>query len=255
MLIPGFRYAQSSLRSFPLRPHRTGHALKGAIDELGDQKPRRIDRAGHDGAPRRHALEAGFAVIRLVADQDDELVALRGRFLERALDQGLADAALAERRLDRERAEQERLGVADADGRQPYRPDQKRAGARRERHVEPMRHLLAQAIGGFGVAAGAERALVQAVDRRRVGGGLGQDGERQIVHRAAPSISIVRGPAGAQPPLQYPALSPAGGMIRLGSGSTEIMMGLLVDGVWQEDVTRTTNGRFVRPNTAYHNFA
>src|ERR1700683_4537037 len=31
-------------------------------------------------------------------------------------------------------------------------------------------------------------------------------------------------------------------------------MGVLVDGVWQEDVTRTTNGRFVRPNTAYHNF-
>jgi len=31
-------------------------------------------------------------------------------------------------------------------------------------------------------------------------------------------------------------------------------MGLLVDGVWQEDVSRTTNGRFVRPNTAYHNF-
>ena len=31
-------------------------------------------------------------------------------------------------------------------------------------------------------------------------------------------------------------------------------MGLLVDGVWQEDVSRTTNGRFVRPNTAYRNF-
>jgi putative glutathione S-transferase len=31
-------------------------------------------------------------------------------------------------------------------------------------------------------------------------------------------------------------------------------MGLLVDGVWQEDVSRTTNGRFVRPNTAYHHF-
>jgi putative glutathione S-transferase len=31
-------------------------------------------------------------------------------------------------------------------------------------------------------------------------------------------------------------------------------MGLLVDGVWQEDITRTTNGRFVRPNTAYHNY-
>ena len=31
-------------------------------------------------------------------------------------------------------------------------------------------------------------------------------------------------------------------------------MGLLVDGVWQEDVSRTTNGRFVRPNTAFHNW-
>ena len=31
-------------------------------------------------------------------------------------------------------------------------------------------------------------------------------------------------------------------------------MGQLVDGVWQEDVSRTTNGRFVRPNTNYHNY-
>jgi len=31
-------------------------------------------------------------------------------------------------------------------------------------------------------------------------------------------------------------------------------MGLLVDGVWQEDVSRTTNGRFVRPTTSFHNF-
>ena len=30
-------------------------------------------------------------------------------------------------------------------------------------------------------------------------------------------------------------------------------MGLLVDGAWQEDVSRTTNGRFIRPTTAYHN--
>src|SRR5580698_6101494 len=111
-----------------------------------------------------------------------------------------------------------------------------------------MRHLFAQAVGGFGVAAGPKRALVQAVDRRRVGGGFGQDGERRIVHRAAPSISIVRGPAGAQRPWQHAALSPAGGMIKLGFASAEIIMGLLVDGVWQEDVTRTTNGRFVRPD-------
>jgi putative glutathione S-transferase len=43
-------------------------------------------------------------------------------------------------------------------------------------------------------------------------------------------------------------------MLKLGFASAEIIMGLLVDGVWQEDVTRTTNGRFVRPGTVYHNF-
>jgi putative glutathione S-transferase len=31
-------------------------------------------------------------------------------------------------------------------------------------------------------------------------------------------------------------------------------MGLLVEGVWQEDVPRTTNGRFNRPMTNYHDF-
>ncbi len=31
-------------------------------------------------------------------------------------------------------------------------------------------------------------------------------------------------------------------------------MGLLVNGAWQEDISRTANGRFVRPTTAYHNF-
>ena len=31
-------------------------------------------------------------------------------------------------------------------------------------------------------------------------------------------------------------------------------MGLLVDGIWQEDVSRTTDGRFIRPATSYHDF-
>ncbi len=31
-------------------------------------------------------------------------------------------------------------------------------------------------------------------------------------------------------------------------------MGLLVDGVWQEDVSRTKDGRFIRPTTRYHDF-
>jgi putative glutathione S-transferase len=31
-------------------------------------------------------------------------------------------------------------------------------------------------------------------------------------------------------------------------------MGLLVDGAWQEDVSRTKDGRFIRPTTSYHNY-
>lgn len=31
-------------------------------------------------------------------------------------------------------------------------------------------------------------------------------------------------------------------------------MGLLVDGVWQEDVSRTANGRFIRPSSVFRNF-
>jgi putative glutathione S-transferase len=31
-------------------------------------------------------------------------------------------------------------------------------------------------------------------------------------------------------------------------------MGLLVDGVWQEEASRTKEGHFIRPNTAFHNY-
>ena len=33
-----------------------------------------------------------------------------------------------------------------------------------------------------------------------------------------------------------------------------IDMGQLVDGVWQDDVSRTKDGRFLRPTTSYHEF-
>jgi putative glutathione S-transferase len=36
--------------------------------------------------------------------------------------------------------------------------------------------------------------------------------------------------------------------------AAERTMGLLVDGVWQEDVSRTQGGRFIRPNTTFRNF-
>ncbi len=31
-------------------------------------------------------------------------------------------------------------------------------------------------------------------------------------------------------------------------------MGLLVNGVWQEDASRTKDGQFVRPSTSFRNF-
>ena len=42
--------------------------------------------------------------------------------------------------------------------------------------------MLAQPVGAQHEAAGPERALVQAFDRLRVLGGLGQYGEREVAH-------------------------------------------------------------------------
>jgi hypothetical protein len=45
-----------------------------------------------------------------------------------------------------------------------------------------MGDVLADAVGGLGVAARPERALVQPLDRRRIVAGLGQDRYRKFVH-------------------------------------------------------------------------
>jgi hypothetical protein len=39
-----------------------------------------------------------------------------------------------------------------------------------------------------------------------------------------------------------------------GENSVEKMMGLLVNGDWQEDISRTKEGRFIRPAAAFRNF-
>src|SRR4029077_10547574 len=64
-----------------------------------------------------------------------------------------------------------------------------------------------------------------------------------------PAVQPERGP-----PSRCAALSPAAGMIKCKPATVEMTMGLLVDGIWQEDVSRTSNGRFIRPGTVYHNF-
>src|SRR5215831_3739794 len=146
------------LRRIPIRPDRPGYAVERPVAELADEKPRRIDRPRHGGAALGNALEAGFAVIGLIAHQHDQPMTLALRFGERALDQGIADAALAKRRLHGERTEQQRLGLADANRREPDRADQQRADARGERQFEPMAGALAQPVSRLGVAAGAEGA-------------------------------------------------------------------------------------------------
>ena len=64
-----------------------------------------------------------------------------------ARDQGLADAALAKRQLHRERPEQQRLGLADADRRQPHRADQQRTDVGGERQIDAGRDALVACCG------------------------------------------------------------------------------------------------------------
>src|SRR4051794_22679057 len=90
----------------PVRPDRPGHAFEGTLDELADQEPRRIDWARHGGAALGNALEPGLTIVRLVTHQDDEPVPVRLRAGERARDQGVTDATLAERRHGGDRAGQ-----------------------------------------------------------------------------------------------------------------------------------------------------
>jgi putative glutathione S-transferase len=44
------------------------------------------------------------------------------------------------------------------------------------------------------------------------------------------------------------------GMTKFGAAKWENNMGLLVDGVWQEDAARTKDGHFIRPTTRFRNF-
>ena len=68
--------------------------------------------------------------------------------------------------------------LADADRGLPHGADHQRADPRRERQVEPVPDFLADAERRAREAARTEGALVQALDRQRVGRRLRQDGER-----------------------------------------------------------------------------
>src|SRR5918911_3550921 len=117
-----------------------------------------------------------------------------------------------------------------------------------------MRHLLANAIRGAREAAGSERPLVQTIDRNRVAGLFGQNREREIRHgvraRAVPrpaalSICCRCGPLLAAPPFLFD-----------GNPHWERNdgMGVLVDGMWKDDLVDSRTGRFVRAPTTFRNW-
>src|SRR5690606_22373749 len=172
--------ARAAGRSGVIRPHHAGHAFERGGRQFHHQYARRIDRTRQLYLAARYFSETETAIIRLVADQQDDLLAGLPRRSERGLDQRHADTVRAERRLDGERTEQQGRRRADPDRRQPHRAHQQRADPRRERKRGLVRHALAQPVSAAREAAGAERALAQLLDRRRVFGLFWQDGENDI---------------------------------------------------------------------------
>ena len=112
-----------------------------------------------------------------------------------AIQQRAADAAAAERRLDRQRPQHQGLGVADADRQLPHRAHQQGSDPGGKRQLEQMVDMLAQPVGAQHETAGSERALMQAFDGLRVVGNFGQYRQREIAHKARDSIWRRRGPS------------------------------------------------------------
>src|SRR5262245_17809104 len=181
------------LRLAPVRPDRAGDAVERAFDEFGDQHAAVIDRARHGHPALCHHLETDAAIIELVADEDDEAVSGLLRIRQRVVEQRTPHAAASERRLDRQRPQQQRRRIADADRQLPDRADQKRANPRGEGKVEQVIDMLADAIGAQHEAAGAEGTLVQALDRVGVVRLFGQDGQGKITHGIAFSSEVDTG--------------------------------------------------------------
>src|SRR6478736_2078 len=125
-------------RLAPIRPDRAGYVVEGAVDQFGDQQAAVIDRPRHRRPALRNRLEADAAVIGLVANQDDEAMPLRLGIAQRTIEQHATDAALPERRLDRQRPEHQGRRIADADRQLPHRADQQCADPCREGEIEQM---------------------------------------------------------------------------------------------------------------------
>jgi len=182
--LPRHGRAKAGKPTFVRQEEKAADAVESTGRKLGNQQPRRIDRPGQGDQTLGNSLEAGLAVVRLVAHQHHQAMSPALRFRQRPLDQLLADAADAERRLHRERAKQQGRRGPDHDRRQPHRPDQQRADTRGERKFGDVIDLLADAIGRLGKSPRPKGARIQAVDGRGVLRRLRQNSDGKVVHRS-----------------------------------------------------------------------
>ena len=155
-------------------------------------------------------LEAGLAVVRLVAHQHHQPMALAACASSSA-------RSISAWPMPRSRnggstvsgPSSSALRLADQDRRQPHRADQQRADARGERQLRDVRDLLADAIGGLGEPARPEGARVELLDRGASSGVSGRMvRERSFIARIA--CLDVRTISSLRPEPVGPSLSLAG---------------------------------------------
>src|SRR5271170_6609815 len=163
-------------------PHFPLHALERARLQFAVQHPRRIDRPRQDDPPGGRRRESHPAVIRLVADQEDQPGAAGARGFERARDERLADAPAAKHRLDDQRAEQEGWRLPDPDRRHRVRADEQGADPGDETQRQIGGRRLAQAVSGARETARPEYALVEPKNGFGVVRRLRFENQRQIGH-------------------------------------------------------------------------
>src|SRR5262249_49732441 len=93
----------------------------------------------------------------------------------------------------------------------PHRANEERADMRREGKLERVTLPFADAVGGLGIAAGTEGALMQPLDGERIASSFRPDGEGKIGHRL-----VVKTPESPQAPERN---------MRLAFGGAEIYCG------------------------------
>src|SRR5215831_5597255 len=178
----------------PLRPDRPRHPRECAFRQLRHQQSVRIDGARHAGLAFGNPPKTCPGVVGLVADQHDQTVALAFCLRECALHQGKPDATSPERRLDRQRTEQQCRDLADADRRQPHGADQQGADPRREGELNEVSGTFANPERSTGVAPGPERALVKPLDGVGIGGRFWENREGKFGHRRSGTPDIIPRP-------------------------------------------------------------